>query len=99
METVLRYRGRAIEPDDVACSLGELGAVALRQARRTDDESLVNSLVAHHHYLGYRQPVGEHLKYLVVAGERPIGCFMWSSAPRHLAPRDTFLGWTPAQRT
>jgi hypothetical protein len=89
----------AVDTTPIACSLGELGAVALRQARRTDDESLVNSLVAHHHYLGYRQPVGEHLKYLVVAGERPIGCFLWSSAPRHLAPRDTFLGWTPAQRT
>jgi hypothetical protein len=89
----------AVDTTPIACSLGELGAVALRQARRTDDESLVNSLVADHHYLGYRQPVGEHLKYLVVAGERPIGCFLWSSAPRHLAPRDTFLGWTPAQRT
>ncbi|HEY6236979.1 MAG TPA: DUF4338 domain-containing protein, partial [Candidatus Elarobacter sp.] len=89
----------AVDTTPIACSLGELGAVALRQARRTDDESLVNSLVAHHHYLGYRQPVGEHLKYLVVAGERPIGCFLWSSAPRHLAPRDTFLGWTPEQRT
>lgn len=64
-------RGNALtrrRPAPIACSLGELGAVALRQARRTDDESLVNSLVAHHHYLGYRQPLGEHLKYLVVAG-------------------------------
>jgi len=87
-----------VDMTPIECSLGELGAVALRQARRTDDETLVNSLVAHHHYLGYRQPVGEHLKYLVVAGERPIGCFLWSSAPRHLAPRDTFLGWSPAQR-
>jgi hydroxyacyl-ACP dehydratase HTD2-like protein with hotdog domain len=42
--------------------------------------------------------VGEHIRYLVVAGERPIGCFLWSSAPRHLAPRVTFLGWSPAQR-
>jgi hypothetical protein len=28
----------------------------------------------------------------MAAGERPIGCFLWSSAPRHLAPRDTFIG-------
>jgi len=45
-----------VDMTPIACSLGELGAVALRQARRTDDESVVNSLVAHHHYLGYRQP-------------------------------------------
>lgn len=79
-------------------SLGELGPVAIRQVRRTDEEALVNALIAQHHYLGYRQPVGEHLKYLVAAGGRPIGCFLWSSAPRHLAPRDAFIGWSPAER-
>src|SRR4030067_949616 len=46
------------------------------------------------HYLGYTQPVGEHLKYLVCAGERPLALFAWSSAPRHLDPRDRFIGWS-----
>ena len=36
-----------------------------------------------HHYLGYEQPVGEHLKYLVWEQGRPIACMAWSSAPRH----------------
>jgi hypothetical protein len=42
--------------------------------------------------------VGEHLKFLVTAGERPVACFTWSSAPRHLGPRDRFIGWSPAAR-
>jgi hypothetical protein len=87
-----------LDTTPIESSLGELGPVTLRQVRRTDEEALVNSLIAHHHYLGYRQPVGEHLKYLVAAGGRPIGCFLWSSAPRHLAPRDAFIGWSPAER-
>ena len=87
-----------IDTTPIESSLAELGQVALRQVRRTDEEALVHALIAQHHYLGYRQPVGEHLKYLVTAGERPIGCFLWSSAPRHLAPRDTFIGWSPAAR-
>jgi hypothetical protein len=29
---------------------------------------------------------------------RPIACFVWSSAPRHLGPRDRFIGWTPEIR-
>lgn len=78
--------------------LRALGPVEIRQVRRTAEEGVVDSLVEHHHYLRYRQPVGEHLKYLVTAGERPIGCFCWSSAPRHLAPRDEHIGWTPAAR-
>ena len=87
-----------IDMTPIESSLAELGAVALRQVRRTEEEALVNALIAQHHYLGYRQPVGEHLKYLVMSGGRPIGCFLWSSAPRHLAPRDTFIGWSPAAR-
>ncbi len=55
-------------------------------------------LVEEHHYLGYVQPVGEHLKYLVYARGRPVACLAWSSAPRHLGPRDRFIGWSPEAR-
>lgn len=91
-----RHRPVAVEIDTtpIATGLGDLGPIELRQVRRTPEEALVNSLVEHHHYLRYSQPVGEHLKYLVTARGRPIGCFCWSSAPRHLAPRDTYIGWS-----
>ena len=35
--------------------------------RRTPEEALFNSLMGQYHYLGYEQPIGEHLKYLVKA--------------------------------
>jgi hypothetical protein len=38
------------------------------------------------------------LKYLVRAGGRPIGCFCWSSAPRHLGLRDRYIGWSASAR-
>ena len=40
----------------------------------------------------------EHLKVLVMAGDRPVACFAWSSAPRHLGPRDRFIGWSAEAR-
>ena len=46
------------------------------------DEPLFNSLMEEHHYLGYEQPVGEHLKYLVWAQGRPVACLAWSSSAR-----------------
>jgi hypothetical protein len=46
-------------------NFGELGPLEVRQVRRTPEEALFNSLLQQHHYLGYTQPVGEHLKYLV----------------------------------
>jgi hypothetical protein len=87
-----------VEPVPVRGSLPELGELSFRQVRRTPDERLVASLLEEHHYLGYTQPVGEHLKYLVYAGTRPVACFVWSSAPRHLGPRDRFIGWSAAAR-
>ena len=87
-----------VDPTPITTSLGALGALAFHQVRRTADEPLVNSLLAQYHYLGYQQPVGEHLKYLVVAGDRPVACFTWGSAPGALGIRDRFIGWDAAAR-
>jgi hypothetical protein len=46
-----------------------------------------------HHYLGYEQPVREHLKYLVLAQGRPVAGLAFSSSPRHLGSRDRYIGW------
>ncbi len=71
----------------------EITPLEIRQVRRTQSEKLFNSLIEQYHYLGYTQPVGEHLKYMVWADERPIACFSFSSAPRHIGVRDRFIGW------
>jgi hypothetical protein len=86
--------------------LRTLQPVEFEQVRRTPDEPLFNSLMEEHHYLGYEQPVGEHLKYLVWArgagcppgAARPIACLAWSSAPRHLGSRDRYIGWSAEAR-
>lgn len=83
-----------IDTTPIEASLRALGPVTFHQVRRTPDEGLVNSLLAQYHYLGYQQPVGEHLKYLVVAGDRPVACFAWGSAPGALGLRDRFIGWS-----
>lgn len=82
----------------LAMTLQEVGPIEITQVRRTADEPLFNSLLEHHHYLGYEQPVGEHLKYVVWAQGRPLACLGWSSAPRHLGSRDRFIGWSGEAR-
>ena len=78
--------------------LRDLEPLKFQPVRRSADEPLFNSLMEQHHYLGYEQPVGEHLKYLVWAKSRPIACLAWSSAPRHLASRDHYIGWCAEAR-
>ena len=75
-----------------------LQPLAIRQVRRTAEEKLFNGLIERFHYLGYTRAVGEHLKYLLFSGGRPVACMAWSSAPWHMGPRDRFIGWSPAVR-
>jgi len=98
---VERQRPKRVEVDErrLRVSLSALRPLTFRQVRRTGEEKLFNALVAEHHYLGYRSPVGEHLKYLVYSSEeRPIACFGWCSPARRLAPRDRFIGWSKEAR-
>ena len=87
-----------IDSTPVQAALHELRPVEIEQVRRTDHEPLFNSLMEQYHYLAYEQPVGEHLKFLVWAQGRPIACLAWSSAPRHLASRDRYIGWSAEAR-
>jgi Domain of unknown function (DUF4338) len=87
-----------IDKTPLTGALRELQPIAIQQVRRTADEPLFNSLIEHHHYLGYEQPVGEHLKYLIWAHGRPIACLAWSSPPRHLGSRDRYIGWSTQAR-
>jgi hypothetical protein len=91
-----------IDTTPIRASLSQLQPIEIQAVRRTPEEVLFNSLMEQHHYLGYEQPVGEHLKYVVWATQenhaRPIACLAWSSAPRHLGSRDRFIGWNVAAR-
>jgi len=96
----VRLKPKPVEIDTTAveCSLKDLGALEFRLVRRTPEEPLFNALIEEHHYLHYTQPVGEQLKYTVFARERPVACLAWSSAARHLGPRDRFIGWSREAR-
>lgn len=78
--------------------LGQIQPLEFMQVRRSGNEPLFNSLMEQHHYLGYEQPVGEHLKYLVWSQGRPVACVAWSSAPRHIGARDRYIGWDQRAR-
>ncbi len=83
----------------IEARVGDIRPLQFRQVRRTGEEELFGSFIETYHYLGYTQPVGEHLKYLIYAQGTPVACMAWSSAPRHIGPRDRFIGWNqPARR-
>jgi hypothetical protein len=92
---IAHRRVAAVQPCDttpIEGSLASLGPLEIRLVRRVQGESLFNYLVSQYHYLGFSRPVGEHLKYLVLAGTRPVACLGWNSGPLKLTLRDQFVG-------
>jgi len=87
-----------IDTTPLQTRLRDLQPLEFELVRRTEKEPLWNGLVEEHHYLGYEQPPGEHLKYLVWGRGRPVACLAWSSAVRHLRSRDCFIGWSAEAR-
>lgn len=82
-----------IDKTPLNTKLSDLEPVELKLVRNTDLETLYNSLIQQHHYLGFRQIVGNHLKYMVFIGERPVACIGWGSAAWSVKSRETFVGW------
>lgn len=95
-----RKRPEAVVPDNrpVRGPLSRLLPIEIEPVRRTPREALFNSLMEQYHYLRYERPVGEHVKYLMSVDGQAIACAAWSSAPRHLGPRDRFIGWDQQAR-
>lgn len=84
-----------IDQSPIVSTVKGIPPIEFIEVRQSKYEPLFTHLIEHHHYLGYTQPVGEHLKYLVFSGERPIACFAFSSAAYSILHRDQFIGWSP----
>jgi hypothetical protein len=87
-----------VDKRPIHCSLADLLPINLKQVRRSPLEKTFNGLVSEYHYLGYTQPVGEHLKYVAFSSDRPIACLAWGSAPWYIGARDRFIGWRKETR-
>jgi len=87
-----------IDKSSLNGKLSDFAPVTVKLVRNTPLEPLYNSLTQQHHYLGYRQIVGNHLKYIAFIEERPVACLGWGSAAWSVKSRDSFIGWDKPTR-
>lgn len=60
---------------------------------------LFSTLLARHHYLGYKGSVGEHIGYLLWDKEgSPLGCLLFGAAAWKVKARDSYIGWGDEDR-
>ena len=87
-------------PEPIRGTLRDLRPLSVSVvAPGSQDLRLFNGLLAHYHYLGHRNTVGENLRYLVRDRQgRPVACALFGSAAWQCAARDAFLGWDRAAR-
>lgn len=65
------------------------------------DRRLFRLYLDHHHYLGYRHPVGAQLRFFVRCPGRQgqvLACLLFTSAALKIAPRDQWIGWDSVAR-
>lgn len=74
--------------------LSQLTPIRLQMATEKSDISLWNELIERYHYLGYKRPIGLHIRYFIIDHQnRKLGCLMFSYASKALACRDEWIGW------
>lgn len=84
-------------PDPIVLTqaLGELrDQIQVTRASSPAQLKLFKGLIGAYHYLGYRQPTGEQLKYLAYYRDQPIGALSFGPAAYKMAVRDQFIGWS-----
>jgi hypothetical protein len=74
--------------------LNQLTPISLQIVTEKDEIKQWNEAVDRHHYLGYKHPIGTHLRYFIMdKNGRKLGCLLFSFAVNHLPPRDEWIGW------
>ena len=85
---------------DIQCDLHQLLPIRLEVVSDQSDIEVWNELVDRYHYLGYRRPMGPHLRYFIIDSQgRRLGCVMFSYATKRLPCRDAWIGagWVEKQ--
>ena len=87
----------ATEP--IGGALHELLPLQLHDGNAGAERLLWQTLLSLSHYLGFTTKVGKNLSYLIRdRHHRPVACLLFGAAAWKTAPRDRFIGWTPADR-
>jgi len=90
----------ALDTRPVESELRGLGPLYLHEVSGDPIRRAVfETLLATEHYLGYRSPVGENLKYLLCTQQdRPVAAWLFGAAAWRCRVRDQWIGWSDRQR-
>jgi hypothetical protein len=95
----ITWSNQTDEATPITTSLEDLMPIRLQIVTEKEAIAQWNEFVDRYHYLGYKRPIGSHLRYYVLdRHRRKLGCFLFSFATLKLTCRDEWIGWTAQQR-
>lgn len=74
------------------CNIREIKEIEIKEVRSKTQGEEYKSIVGRYHYLGYRQSIGESIRYLIYGDGRILGCIGFSSSAWRVECRDRYLG-------
>jgi hypothetical protein len=91
--------GCETEPgSEVVGSVRDVGEVSLEVVLGKEATGLWNGYVSRYHYLGYKRPFGNYMRYFIRSERGVLGCIMLAGAAKSMGARDRWIGWSEAQR-
>ena len=83
-------------------SLDQFTTISVEPVTEPDAILRFNEYIDRYHYLGYRRPIGNHLRYFIIGrdagGDRLLGGLLFAFAVNTLECRDQWIGWNGKQR-
>ena len=77
---------------------GVLAPLLLQRVQKKADSRLWNEYIERYHYLGHKPLPGAQLRYFIYTGKQPVALLGFGAAAWQTAPRDSYIGWSHAQR-
>jgi len=98
-QKTIQWTDQSNESAPIDCSLDDIMPITLQIVTENEQNYKWNEFVDRYHYLGYRRPIGSHLRYYIVAHDgRKLGCLLFSFATWSLSCRDKWIGWSDEER-
>ena len=98
----LQWSGLSAAQAAITGALDQFTAIRVEPVTEPEAITRFNEYIDRYHYLGYRRPIGNHLRYFILGedarGEHLLGCLLFAFAVNTLECRDRWIGWNDKQR-
>jgi len=101
-QKTIQWQQHTAEQPAINGALSQFTSITVEPVSEQEAIVRFNEYIDRYHYLSYRRPIGNHLRYFIVGhdarGDTLLGCLLFAFAANTLECRDRWIGWNDKQR-